>query len=63
MTVDRNLVRCDADPECGDYLARTITNTPGSATRPLEELVRAHVHEQGWTTTEDGRDLCPKHST
>jgi hypothetical protein len=51
----QNLIVCDS---CGQRLVVPVICS--GYDRP--ELVRGYAHEQRWTTTDAGNDLCPVHS-
>lgn len=49
-------VTCDAD-QAG------LDGTPAKSTRPCyQQYVEDGYQGSGWVHTEDGRDLCPRHS-
>ena len=51
----QNLIVCDS---CGQRLVIPVICS--GLERP--EVVRGYAHEQSWTTTERGQDLCPLHT-
>lgn len=56
MTVKGNVISCD---ECGRQMSMPMEAGAGGK-QSLDERVRAHAAEQGWTSTDQGH-LCPEH--
>lgn len=56
MVVKGNVISCD---ECGRQMSMPMEVEAGGK-QSLDERVRAHAIEQGWTNTDQGH-VCPEH--